>query len=134
MDSNPIDIHESHSAWEVVLKRACHLAIRVFALGIVFVLITGAQPAYAFSQDWGGAEDDWSMPTTTGSSGPTVTACIARASNNQKCRECAQAYYDNGEPKSYKVCAWWAQSASCACQNANTARCVGVGSCTYYHV
>lgn len=124
------------------MQRRVLWAIRLLALGTAFVFVTGAEPAYAFNQDWGGLENDWSMPTPTGYSGggggaglpnpPTVTECIARAANNQKCRGCAQTYYNNGMPKPYQVCAWYSMSYSCSCKGANTANCVSVGSCTYY--
>lgn len=111
-------------------------AIRLLALGIAFVFVTGAEPAYAFNQDWGGLEDDWSMPSPYSGGGginpPTTTQCIARASNNQRCKGCADTYYDNGVKKPYQVCAWWAMSYSCSCTGANTANCVSVGACTYY--
>lgn len=74
----------------------------------------------------------YSNPTSTGFSGPTTTACTAKASNNARCRTCAEAYYDNGQPKGYSVCSYTTLSAQCACSNANTKNCAGTGSCTYH--
>lgn len=48
----------------------------------------------------------YNNPTSTGFSGPTTTACTAKASNNARCRTCAEAYYDNGQPKGYSVCSY----------------------------
>ena len=111
------------------------LVIRLLILGIAFVFVTGAEPAYAFRQDWGGVEDDWSMPTATGGgtpNDPTIRFCYANKSDKQKCRGCTDTYYDNGMKKPYQVCGWLEREAACDCKNANTANCENEGACAYF--
>ncbi len=85
--------------------------------------------AYALNQDWGGAEDDWSMPTGTSYNGPQATTCIADARKNQRCRDCKEKYSSNGQPTGVKVCAFVAEVASCGCKLNPT--CDPYGSCVY---
>lgn len=66
-------------------------------------------------------------------SGPTATECVAIAYiSNERCRECLDAYDDQGQPKGYKICAYVAYNAACSCTNPRTPRCGGVGRCKYY--
>jgi hypothetical protein len=63
---------------------------------------------------------------------PTTTKCTAYASQNQGCRGCAEARYDNGQSKGYFVCAYVQASAACGCTNAGTANCQATNTtCTY---
>lgn len=73
----------------------------------------------------------YSNPVGTAFNGPTVTACVAKRSNNQGCRACVPTYYQNGQPTGKSVCAYVGYTASCACVNSNTASCKASGSCTY---
>jgi hypothetical protein len=75
----------------------------------------------------------WDSLEPTGYNPPSYVSCTARSGNNQKCRECAPAYFDNGTYKGYNVCAYVARNASCKCNNANTDTCSGEGSCTYLY-
>lgn len=106
------------------------------SVGVLFVLLLAIAPdSYAVRhQDWGGAEDDWSMPTATAWSGPTTTACRALGRDQQGCKDCVQQYYDNGEP-SKVICGFVAQSAYCNCEAGTTLEgqkfCNANGVCTY---
>jgi len=62
---------------------------------------------------------------------PTVTQCTARESQNQRCRHCLQAYFDDGTPRGYLVCAYVAYDAGCDCKNPQTLNCQNTGSCVY---
>jgi len=62
---------------------------------------------------------------------PMINSCTAYGSLNQRCRQCARAYYDDGTYKGYDVCAYTDRSASCDCKNSGTSYCIGSGSCTY---
>jgi hypothetical protein len=99
---------------------------------LTFVLTLALAPdAWALKQSWGGAEDDWSMPTADSSSAPTVTSCRAYGSKNQRCRACKTQYWDNGEPTGYVVCAYVPEKAACNCNNVDRT-CYQVGTCYYY--
>lgn len=76
---------------------------------------------------------DWDDPTMESMQGstprpPTYLTCTAWGSSNQRCRSCEPAYYDNGMPKGYDVCAFVARHANCRCK---TSPCYGEGSCSY---
>lgn len=114
------------------MAKPVYLAIRLLAISIVFLAFAGAEPAYAFNQDWGGAEDDWSMPTPTSGSAPTVLTCAARARDRQRCRECATVIKADGTESKYPSCVGVAWSAACRCENANTAACRAMGVCDYW--
>jgi len=107
------------------------------ALWPVFVLmILGcASSALAFNQDWGGYEDDWSMPTGTEFSGPKATRCTASALEKQRCRDCREQLDDNGQPTGKIVCAYVAENASCGCdwirRLDGRLECSPYGTCTY---
>jgi hypothetical protein len=62
---------------------------------------------------------------------PTMTACTARASQNQRCRDCRSARDEYGNDLGIKACAFVSYSASCVCKYPNTANCRPEGSCTY---
>lgn len=98
-------------------------------------LIAGAfmivPQAHALHNDWGGYEDDWSMPTGGGSTAPTINVCKASSTQNQHCKACRPQYYENGEPTGYWVCAYVKQKAACQCNN-RSRTCENVGECTYY--
>jgi len=113
------------------MRKHVFLAIRIFAVAIVFMAFAGSEPAYAFTQDWGGLEDDWSMPTPTGGSTPTTLTCVAYAKNGQKCRECATVIRSDGTESQYPSCVGVTWSASCECKNPGTAWCSGRGVCDY---
>jgi len=113
------------------MRKSMFLVVRVLLLGLVFIALTGSEPAYAFTQDWGGAEDDWSMPTRTGGSAPTTLTCVAWGRNGQRCRECATVVRPDGTESRYPSCVGVAWAASCRCENAGTASCRGAGVCDY---
>jgi hypothetical protein len=116
----------------VFMRNIVFFAIRILAFGIVVVAMAGSEPVYAFSQDWGGAEDDWSTPTRTGGgSAPTTMTCAAWAKNGQRCRECATVIRADGTESRYPTCVGVTWSASCRCDNAGTASCRGAGVCDY---
>jgi hypothetical protein len=97
----------------------------------VITLMITVPKAHALTNDWGGGEDDWSMPTGGGSTAPTVTDCSAFSWKKQYCRACRPQYWDNGEPTGYWVCAYVKQKAACQCDN-RSRTCVNVGECYYY--
>lgn len=80
-----------------------------------------------------GWTDGFDDPTWTSGTpnAPTTLTCLARARNGQACRECIEAYNDNGTPKGYKVCAYVSWSSSCSCENGRTPYCKGYGVCRY---
>lgn len=77
---------------------------------------------------------DCSGTGVSGPTGPTATECIAFGppADNQRCRECVEAYDDYGRPKGYKVCAYVAYNAACSCDRPRTPTCAGRGRCKYY--
>jgi hypothetical protein len=91
-----------------------------------FVLFMTAPDALALTQDWGGLEDDWSGPVSY--TDPIAVRCYALSGRNQRCRDCATQYDDNGQPTSRIVCAYVARKASCGC---NSSPCKAYGSCDY---
>lgn len=97
--------------------------------GLIVLFLTPT--AAALTQDWGGAEDDWSMPTPT-QSGPFVAACYAKAVNDQGCRSCERQYDDNGRWTGKIVCAAVERKASCECRWKTATDCQAIGECTYY--
>jgi hypothetical protein len=106
------------------------LTISCLALTLVVALAPDAQGR---SQDWGGLEDDWSMPTGTNYSGPVAITCKAAGANNQRCRACRKQYLDSGQETGYFVCAFVPINAACSCELSNGGRSCGEkGSCTYY--
>jgi hypothetical protein len=105
------------------------LAISYLAL-LVTLLV--APESKGLTQDWGGAEDDWTMPTATGYYGPTVTECYALSTKNQTCRACKPQYDDAGQPTNRIVCAAVSEKGACSCDvGAGSRTCSTVGSCTY---
>lgn len=116
------------------MRNDIHRTLWILAIGVLVVITFRAESAYAFNQDWEGLEDDWSMPTTTGGvpSAPTTMTCAAWQKNGQNCRECKDAYRDDGTVKGYKVCAWVASSSACYCNNPGTPNCKGLGVCDYW--
>jgi hypothetical protein len=104
--------------------------MKSMAFLVFFVAAFALAPhAQALNQDWGGAEDDWSMPTPTSYSGPTVTACLADGRKHQRCRDCRDKYDNKGQPTGLKVCAFVGESMSCGCTMVPT--CSPYGSCVY---
>jgi hypothetical protein len=79
-------------------------------------------------------DDCFSSPTATGWQGPTVLACQARGSRNQRCRNCTPKYSSSGQPEGYSVCSYVSTNGACDCTpsgvntpcTANTA-----SSCSY---
>lgn len=72
----------------------------------------------------------YGSPTWEGGfNNPTPTACYAKGVNKQSCRSCEPAYFDNGKPKGYDVCAYVESSANCRCKFEGGCR--GEGNCTY---
>jgi hypothetical protein len=107
--------------------------VRTLAAFVIFVLVMLVAPdTQALTQDWGGAEDDWSAPTSTSSS-PTPTTCKAYASRNQGCRSCKTQYDINGEPTGQVVCAYVAARGACSCSNIDRT-CYEIGTCYYYYL
>lgn len=109
---------------------------------LVFVGVGSAQagvnPSYKDITDGGcvlnmstAACFGYSSPTGGANQPPTVTYCYAMGRDGQRCRDCAEAYFNDGTPRGYKVCAYVAYSASCDCTNALTMKCAGRGSCNY---
>lgn len=80
---------------------------------------------------WSDGFDDATWMAGTGNNPPTMLTCLARARNDQRCRDCVDAYYDNGTPKGYKICAKVAYSQGCSCDNAGTPNCRAMGVCRY---
>lgn len=72
-----------------------------------------------------------SEPTGTSFDGPTVIWCKARASEKQHCRGCAPAYWNDGTPRGYQVCAYVTYTLACDCKNALTNSCTNNGFCDY---
>lgn len=100
---------------------------------VLLILVAIAPDAHARSQDWGGLEDDWSMPTGTNYSGPVAVACKAESAKNQRCRACRKQYLDSGQETGYFVCAFVPINAACSCQfSSGGASCGEQGTCTYY--
>jgi hypothetical protein len=69
-------------------------------------------------------------PQVTRWNGTDPSACKASV-GEQRCRSCRIRYDENGNPMPYKVCAYVAENASCACKNSNAPACYGVGYCDY---
>lgn len=109
-------------------------ALRIYAL-VLLVALFGSFPAFAFNDDWGGIEDDWSTlsnPTPGPSNPPTLSACTARRSQNQGCRVCTQYYNQAGQYMGYFTCAFVTWSAACGCEKALTPECRRTDTtCTY---
>jgi hypothetical protein len=115
-----------------VQEKIMHRA-KIVAGFFIFVLVMLIAPeSQALHQDWGGAEDDWSSPTSTSSS-PTAITCKAYASKNQGCRSCKTQYDNDGEPTGQVVCAYVTQRGACSCSNVNRT-CYEVGTCYYYYL
>lgn len=97
----------------------------------LFLSMCLAPGAHALTQDWGGLEHDWSMPTLDG---PTMTVCYAVARNNQRCRACRQQYDEFGQLTELRVvCAFVPQKASCGCNFPNRGKdCQAYGYCEYF--
>jgi len=74
----------------------------------------------------------YNSPTGTAYSGPRASTCAARPSDKSRCRECAEAYFNDGTPRGYKICAYIAMWGYCGCDYALTANCRGYGTCHYY--
>lgn len=119
--------------------------MKVFRLVLVCVVVVccsvGAQASIAPSNldvtDSGCVVDmstagcfSYSSPATT-YGGPRATKCVARASDHQRCRECAEAYYNDGQPRGYQVCGYVPWGSSCGCDRAETKYCGGYGECDY---
>jgi hypothetical protein len=96
---------------------------------VVSLTLLAARGTFALTQDWGGAEDDWSMPTTIYRN-PEPMRCTAKGSSGQRCRMCYPQYDDWGYPTGKIVCAAVSVNASCNCEYTNQ-KCAGVGTCAY---
>ena len=96
---------------------------------LVVLSFAFAPDALAFAQDWGGLENDWSMPTGTKFEGPRATECVALKSAKQRCRSCEEQKNSSGQPTGKTVCAYVAYNASCNC--AYYPWCDGTGDCKY---
>lgn len=111
----------------------------VFLVAVVAILCLFTGSAYAQDcsveycteyQDYGFGS--WGDPSGGGGYyPPSTTACHAYSSIGQRCRDCADAYDDQGRPKGYKVCAYVSRAARCECTGAGTSNCTASGSCTY---
>ena len=115
--------------------------LRLLLLGVFVALCVPAyavfhlDPVDGYDCAEGMSTDDcFSDPAGTAFSGPTVTACTAKRSRKEACKECAPAYDDNGQWKGYAVCAYVPWSSACYCDNAKTAACTNKASCTYYNI
>ena len=107
--------------------------MRIFFKCSLFMLFLGiATSADALQQDWGGAEDDWSMPTGTAYNGPKASQCVADSSKNQRCRDCREKYNNAGQPTGIIVCAYVPEYGGCGCDFPSTG-CRTYGSCSYVH-
>lgn len=73
----------------------------------------------------------YSTPSATKFEGPKVTACAAIGSQNQRCRFCAEALWNDGSSRGYQVCGYTASDAYCSCEKDQTPNCSGLGNCTY---
>ena len=103
------------------------------AAGLLLVALLVTPNAHALTQDWGGLENDWSMPTGTRYVGPIATACTAVGSAKQRCRACMDHHNIDGQPTGLKICAYVARSAACDCNlSADQSSCQVIGSCTYF--
>lgn len=113
------------------MHNVSRLLTRVFASGVLLVLLFGSQSAFAFNQDWGGWE--YEQPTMMGGApnSPTTMVCLARERNGQQCRICVKAYADDGTDKGYMVCGWTPTDESCRCDRPRTPHCRGMASCDY---
>lgn len=74
----------------------------------------------------------YDAPLGTTYQGPVVQFCYATAASNTRCRLCMDAYYDDGQPRNYKVCAYVAFEAACECKKPNTPNCRSDGTCSYH--
>jgi hypothetical protein len=102
---------------------------RISALLLAFTLVVAPQ-SHALIQDWGGLENDWSMPTGTKYDGPTAVNCYAQKSQSQACRACAAQYDDRGQPTGLTVCAAVSRNAACSCRISGSS-CTDIGTCSY---
>lgn len=84
-------------------------------------LLTACDPDF---YGWGDASGNYNPPT--------VSTCYAYRSSNQACRACVDAYYDDGRPKGYRICAFVERNGLCYCSNAGTLACSGTSSCRYF--
>jgi len=107
----------------------------------VIVVVLAAAPAQAtiFQKTTYDGYDCAGDMTTTNCfgptiSGPTATACTAAGRNNQRCRDCMEAYNSAGEPMGYNTCNYVRRSASCDCYPSGRPDCVTnvASTCTYY--
>ena len=70
-------------------------------------------------------------PTAT-PGGLYITACKAEGRQNQRCRDCMEAYDSSGESMGYNTCNYVRRDAACSCFWTDT-DCRGTsGSCNYY--
>ena len=108
--------------------------MRVWAVAFFLACIGGFAPdGLAMTQNWGGLEDDWSMPTGTSFNGPIPTVCYAMGSNKQRCRNCQDHYTIHGQPTGLQICAYVKRNASCDCNlSEDQKNCQPIGSCTYF--
>ena len=100
----------------------------VLFLAMLFVMAPEAQ---ALTNDWGGYENDWSMPTGTSYKGPKATTCMALKNENQACRSCVPQYDDDGQPTGYIVCGFVPTNGNCDC-TIEGRKCEPFGSCYYF--
>lgn len=115
------------------------MSIRKLSFMVVFLGMFCLFASAAHAQDCGEhcvqyPEDGftgWENLDSVGYGPPSPTACHAYSSIGQRCRECAEAYDNNGNSKGYKVCAYVSKAASCECVGALTANCTVNGTCTY---
>jgi hypothetical protein len=110
----------------------------LFAVLAAFLLIASNAKAEVENQDYGSGDPCFSVDygwgdcyTEVSYNGPTAIICTARASNNQRCKECKESFDDRGVSRGYSVCGYVAYSAACSCANSGTAACSPTGACTY---
>src|SRR5437868_15326186 len=114
-----------------------HAAL-LFALLVVSLPFTPVAQAQDFGDRCIQNPDDgftgWdNLDPSSGLNPPSTTKCTAYGSQNQGCRGCTEARYDDGQSKGYSVCAYVQVSAACGCTNAGTPNCQATQtSCTYY--
>jgi hypothetical protein len=117
----------------VKTRRSC-----IPLLAVLVVLVAGVTRADAFVRTEGDPCPTYDSCSLSGPEwegglqNPTPTMCNAFRSRNQACRDCQDAYYDNGQPKGYQVCAYVKERASCQC-SFSSGRCSTDGSCTYVY-
>ncbi len=115
--------------------RKAHL----YLTGALFFFLASPMYAVVYEKDTVEGYDCAGDMTTTGCFGPTATGpwateCKAQGRNNQRCRDCMEAFNTSGQSMGYKACNYVRYDAACDCYPSGRPDCITniVTKCNYY--